>query len=129
MTTTANYSWNGSTALIECADTVKPTEGDWVLLMGLINSLHTKTPLVEFNVHKIAGTNPQEHHYGFILADGREWFQILRVNAQHPQDNTAMNFSIPDFFSLAEFLPHRELRDYVVKLIAMRELEKIEIRW
>jgi len=129
MTTSVNYSWAGCTVLIECADTVQPVESDWVVLMGLVDALYKTTPLTEFNVHKISGTNPQEHHYGFILQDGREWSQILRVSNQHPQNNTVMNFAIPDFFSLDEFLPHRALRDYIVKLIAMRGLEKIEIRW
>ena len=88
-----------------------------------IRELDEKVQLASFELKK----KPDgKYSYEFKAKDNREWKQIIKMD--DPND-PLMNLDVSDFWRLSEFVPHRVLRDTVVSLIRVYEVEKIMCAW
>lgn len=84
--------------------------------------LNEAVPLSSFEITK---QNDGTYAYDFTTRDDRTWNQELTITA----DGYGMTFNCPDAWSLAEFVPHRPLRDAVVRLARDTGLTKLEVKW
>ena len=106
-------------------DTDSPVPWPNVMVDGVIaaiRSLHAAVPLASFAFATPAGEYPDGYDLRFLTQDGREWHQVLLFNAR-----VSMNFAT-DFFTLEEFVPHREVRDRLVALVRTYRLVNLEWR-
>jgi hypothetical protein len=86
--------------------------------------LRAAVPLTSFKAHR----DPDfllQYHYKILAVDGRLWKQKFSFEAQAHNEPT-MTFHVPDYWRLAEFVPHRTLRDSVFGLIRDFGLVRVE---
>lgn len=94
-----------------------------VEMLTLLNNLQIAANMEKFDFVK----RPDgKFDYSFKSFDGRKWNQIIDVT-NHA--DYSMTFSTDDSWKLSEFLPHRPLRDHVVKMAHDFQLEFIKVKF
>lgn len=126
MTAKHEWLWDGNTAEAEFASSILPSDPVMAELFRFVDLLHARVPLASFVVQL---REDGDYDYNFEAKDGRTWTQVLRVPPGQPANQTSMTFDVPDFWKVAEFSTHRELRDRVTALIVSHALTSLEVTW
>jgi len=89
-----------------------------------LHDLNIATALNSFKTERVPG-QPLIYNYDIFTNDGRHWSQKFTfVPAAH--NEPAMTFSVPHYWRLIEFLPHRDLRDAIFLLVRNLGLVRVE---
>lgn len=104
------------------------TTGDIVALLSNLDVLYTAIPLDFLRVDK-AGLPANEFRYRIRTKDGRVWRQNLKVPSLGPIGTYSVTFTVPEYWALPEFVPHREIRDTVVRMIRNYDMYDFDTTW
>lgn len=115
------------TLTIESANGLKADHQFIQKLIIALEILSNAVPLKSFDLWvPDSEPNKKKYTYRWIASDGRRWTQVINLTTSSPM----MTFSVSDSFSVAEFSPHRAVRDNVViPLITNYGVTKIACDW
>ena len=89
----------------------------------LARALHAVIPMRKIKFDRKGITN--EFNYELEATDGRKWTQVIRVD----EIDAPMSFDVPDFWRVSEFSAHRPLRQLVIGLALLHDVDKITFDW
>lgn len=95
---------------------------------GLCDELVSWQKLTDMREMELLYVAGNEYTWEMFHRDGRHWFQTLRLGATVP--DTAMNFDIPDFWTINELKGGRsKVLNLLIALLLVRKIQRIKIDW
>ena len=99
---------------------------NWYMsLVAALDALHLVVPMSK--VRFMAKVTPGEFEYKLTTLDGRVFTETIREIVGF--DNYESDFSVTDFWNIRELVPHRVLRDIVVRLHLDAGLTDLKVDW